>query len=80
MTPLLDAGAVAAVLGITRWRVYDLARAGILPAVRLGRTLRFDPDRLRAWIDAGGTAKPPDTDGSDVRAITSAGTRAGASA
>ncbi len=58
MKPLINAAAVAALLGVSTWRIYELARAGLLPSVRLGRTLRFDPDALRAWIDAGGSAEP----------------------
>ena len=34
----------------SKWRVYDYARRGIIPCVRIGRLIRFDPraiDRLK---------------------------------
>jgi excisionase family DNA binding protein len=52
---LLDVEEVASVLGVGRWRVYELARAGVVPHVRLGRSVRFSEDLLRAWIEAGGS-------------------------
>jgi excisionase family DNA binding protein len=54
--PLLAADAVAEWLSVPRLRVYEMARTGELPAVRLGRSIRFDPARVREWIDEGGTA------------------------
>lgn len=36
------------------WKLYDLVRRGIVPAVRLGRLIRFDEDQLEAWIKNGG--------------------------
>lgn len=53
---LLTAREVSEALGLPKWRVYQLARDEGLPAVRLGRSLRFDADALAAWIEAGGTA------------------------
>lgn len=47
---------VAGRLGVPRWRVYEMVRAGQIPAVRLGRAVKFDIDRIEAWIAAGGTA------------------------
>lgn len=34
--------------------VYRLSREQILPCVRIGRTIRFDPDVLEEWIRSGG--------------------------
>jgi excisionase family DNA binding protein len=45
---------VAQLLRVPRRRVYELARAGLMPAVHLGKQVRFPEDKLRAWIDAGG--------------------------
>jgi excisionase family DNA binding protein len=60
---LLKMDEVAAVLGVSRWRAYELARLGAFPVVKLGeRQLRVDPARLQAWIDHGGAAAPPHTD------------------
>jgi excisionase family DNA binding protein len=27
---------------------------GLIPVVRIGRTVRFDPEEIKAWITAGG--------------------------
>lgn len=51
---LLRLPEVARILDLKEDRVYALAREGILPVVRIGRQLRVDPDKLQAWIDAGG--------------------------
>ena len=58
---LIGATEVARRLGISRGRVYLLARGGTIPpgvSVRVGRALRFDPTALDAWIAAGGQALP----------------------
>lgn len=36
-------------------RVYDSARQGLLPAVRVGRQVLFDLDALERWAAAGGS-------------------------
>lgn len=46
---LVTAEEVARVLGVSRARVYDLARTGVLPSVRLGRSIRFGVSDLD-WI------------------------------
>ncbi len=53
---LVTARELAAALDYPLSRVYELARDGDLPHVRLGRAMRFDPAAVRAWLDAGGTA------------------------
>ena len=60
---LVTAYDVSKILSVPRLRIYDLARTGQIPSVRIGRTIRFDPERIKAWIAAGGTAA---TDGHDV--------------
>ena len=55
MTPLITADDVATWLGVGRLRVYELARAGLLPCVRIGRSVRFDRVAVEQWIRAGGT-------------------------
>lgn len=48
---LVTAADVAAALGLSRWRVYQLARRGELPgAVRLGRRLLFKRAVLERWL------------------------------
>ena len=55
---LLRIEVVAEMLGVSRARCYELARKGLLPAIRLGRQLRVDPVRLDAWLAAGGSPLP----------------------
>ncbi|MCH7532511.1 MAG: helix-turn-helix domain-containing protein [Gemmatimonadetes bacterium] len=52
---LVTAKDIAAELDLPLPRIYELARARQIPAVRLGRALRFDRDRVRAWLARGGT-------------------------
>ena len=51
---LLTADQAADRLDVTLARLYELARTGTLPAVRLGRQIRFSPDALTEWIESGG--------------------------
>lgn len=55
---LLTAQEVARRLDVPSARVRDLARRNMLPYVRLGRQLRFDPQRLENWIAQGGQPLP----------------------
>ncbi len=57
-TQLLTANALAKHLGVSRQRVYELARLGLLPCVRLGRAVRFAPQAVEAWISGGGASLP----------------------
>ncbi|MEO8053431.1 MAG: helix-turn-helix domain-containing protein [Acidobacteriota bacterium] len=49
---------VAERLDVSVQRVYELARCGILPVVRLGRQIRVEEGRLSAWINEGGRGLP----------------------
>ena len=51
---MLTAREASALLRIRPPQVYMLARDGILPSVRIGRSVRFNRERLLAWIEAGG--------------------------
>jgi len=51
---LLKAKDVAELLSVKPSRVYELARRGLLPCVRLGRNVRFDPEQIRQWVENGG--------------------------
>ena len=42
--------------------LYQLARRGEIPSIKLGRALRFSLPALVAWIDAGGTASGADVE------------------
>lgn len=48
---LLTTGETADILGITDRTVRTLVRTGVLPAVRFGRSVRFDPVDLRRFVD-----------------------------
>ena len=56
---LLTAQDVSVILRVTPHRVYQMARQGSLPAIRVGRCLRIDEAKLRAWLDQGGFACSP---------------------
>ena len=54
---LLTAEAVAERLDLPLSTVYEHARSNrIGGAIRIGRRLRFDPEKLEAWLDSGGQA------------------------
>ncbi len=53
---LATAREVADSTGIPLFRVYELARMGAMPVIRLGRAIRFDPNAVGDWFAAGGTA------------------------
>jgi len=46
---LWDANDVAAYLKASRSWVYQKAEAGLLPSLRIGGLLRFNPEAVRAW-------------------------------
>ena len=47
---LWDANDVARYLKVSRSWVYQRAEAGLLPYVRVGGLLRFDPESIRAFV------------------------------
>lgn len=49
---LIRVEAVAQVLGLSRPMIYKLVNTGELPTVRIGKTLRFDPADVAAFIQA----------------------------
>lgn len=46
---MIDAKAVAALLGLSATKVYDLARSGALVSYRFGDAVRFDPADVEAY-------------------------------
>ena len=42
---------VMALLRIGRNAVYDMAASGDLPSIRIGSRIRFDPAKVRAWLE-----------------------------
>lgn len=47
---LLTARQTAKMLAISERSLYSLTKSGDLPAVRIGRSVRYDPADIRAWI------------------------------
>jgi excisionase family DNA binding protein len=39
-------------LGISRNGLYIACRAGRIPHYKVGGSIRFDPDELRAWLES----------------------------
>jgi excisionase family DNA binding protein len=60
---LLTIKQVAKYLQASEARTYELARNGILPVVRLGRSLRVEESALHAFVNNGG--KGLDDEGND---------------
>ena len=53
---LLHIAEAARLLDVRVGRVYEMARHGLLPVVRLGRQVRVHPAQLDAWMESGGKA------------------------
>ena len=47
---------VAQYLRISEAKVYELARSGTIPALRIGKSWRFQKDLLKEWIRKGAEA------------------------
>jgi excisionase family DNA binding protein len=55
MNRLMTANEAATALSLSVWSVYEAARDGVIPCIRVGRRVRFDPEQLEVWKTAGGT-------------------------
>ena len=51
---LKDANFAAEFLSLSKQRLYECVRLGLIPCVRIGRQVRFDEDALKEWIKCGG--------------------------
>jgi excisionase family DNA binding protein len=56
---LLTADEVAQILRLSTWQVYELARLGAIPHVRIRRLVRFRSDAIDEWTRNGGTPIVP---------------------
>ena len=54
---LLGVEEVETLTGLSRWRLWALARTGRIPTVRVGRLYRFDRVALDRWIEKGGDGR-----------------------
>ena len=52
---LWDVKEAAAFLRVHPEHLRRLSRAGKVPAVKVGRSWRYDPEALREWVRRGGT-------------------------
>lgn len=52
---LLTAAPLAKAVSVSPSRIYQLARDGVIPCVRIGRQVRFDPARVALWLAQGGS-------------------------
>lgn len=59
---LITAKQMAELLQVKKSRVYELVRIELIPCVRLGRQLRFDPKAIEQWITKGGSGKDKQSD------------------
>ena len=49
---LLKAAEAAKVLGISKSKLWSMTAGREIPYVRIGKSVRYDPADLRAWIDS----------------------------
>ena len=49
---------IAELIDVKPSRVYELAQQNLIPHIRMGRQVRFDLDKVEAWLEAGGQALP----------------------
>lgn len=57
-TGLIPVGTLAQYLGVSKARLYQLARDQVVPSISVGRSVRFDPERIKRWLESGGSAYP----------------------
>ena len=58
MPELVTADELAPALGVSKARLYQLARDQIVKPVRVGRSVKFDLAQIRKWIEGGGSSLP----------------------
>ena len=66
MRMLVGRTTAAQFLGLSPRTVYALTRAGKLPAIRVGRTYKFDIDALKAWLAQGTVNAEPEPEAMTV--------------
>jgi excisionase family DNA binding protein len=54
MGRLMEPATVAERLGVSDRTIRRLVDQGLLPAVKVGKQLRFEPERVEDWIRQGG--------------------------
>jgi excisionase family DNA binding protein len=74
--PLLDVRDVGKVLRASPSKIRDLARKGVLPSLKIGGSVRFRPEDVRAYIEScrtGGGQVSADPEGDPGRAAAGGG-------
>lgn len=61
-TRLLRVAEIAEATGLTRARIYEAIRLGLLPSVRIGRQVLIAEPAYEAFIERGGQGLPPPDD------------------
>ena len=51
MKPLLTVKEACVVLAISARKLWEMTNRGEIPHVRIGRSVRYDPEDLPAWIE-----------------------------
>ena len=51
MNTLLTADEVASKLRLTRSTIFKLSSKGMIPRIKIGAALRFDPHEIERWIE-----------------------------
>lgn len=59
---LLSVKETCDLLGCGRRWLWSATNRGAIPCVRLGRSVRYRSDELRAWLDAGAPSEPGSAD------------------
>lgn len=54
---LRDVAWVAQFLGVSRSWVYQAVASGVLPCIRVGALVRFDPAVIKNWVNGGSSAR-----------------------
>ena len=57
-TLLLDRKAVCVCLSIGQRRLWELTNCNAIPSRRIGRSVRYEPSELRAWVAMGCPTEP----------------------
>ena len=55
---LINLREAAGLLGVSERRVQYLVQLDALPSLKLGKSRRFKPEDLRAWVAAGAPTRP----------------------
>lgn len=48
----IEAPEAAELVGVSQWKIYDLARRRLIPHIRIGRRVLFRRESLLSWLKA----------------------------